>query len=68
MANTKQGGAGEKPTEDFDARIIIDISDDSFKVTHTANLDIEQVYLIFAAALNYMDTMGEHLEPPKFLN
>ena len=57
---------GEKPTEDFDARIIIDITDDSFKVSHTANLDVEQIYLIFAAALNYMDTMGE--APPKFLN
>jgi hypothetical protein len=52
----------------FDARIIVDISDDSFKVTHTANLDLEQVYLIFAAALDYMDAMGENLEPPKFLN
>ena len=35
---------GEKPTEDFDARIIIDVTDDSFKVTHTPNLDLEQVY------------------------
>jgi hypothetical protein len=57
---------GEKPTEDFDARIIIDITDDSFKVSHTANLDVEQIYLIFAAALDYMEAMGE--EPPKFLN
>jgi hypothetical protein len=56
---------GEKPT-DFDARIIIDITDDSFKVSHTANLDVEQIYLIFAAALDYMEAMGE--EPPKFLN
>lgn len=57
---------GEKPIEDFDARIIIDITDDSFKVSHTANLDVEQIYLIFAAALDYMEAMGE--EPPKFLN
>ena len=57
---------GEKPTEDFDARIIIDITDDSFKVSHTANLDVEQIYLIFAAALDYMEALGE--EPPKFLN
>jgi len=53
-------------SEDFDARIIIDITDDSFKVSHTANLDVEQIYLIFAAALDYMEAMGE--EPPKFLN
>jgi hypothetical protein len=66
MANTKQDGAGEKPTEDFDARIIIDVTEDSFKVSHTANLDLEQIYLIFAAALNYMESLGE--EPPKFLN
>ena len=57
---------GEKPTEDFDARIIIDVTEDSFKVSHTANLDLEQIYLIFAAALEYMEAMGE--EPPKFLN
>jgi hypothetical protein len=57
---------GEKPT-DFDARIIVDIIDDSFKVTHTANLDIEKVYLIFAAALDYMDALGG-FEPPEFLN
>ena len=66
MANTKQGGAGEKPTEDFDARIIIDVTEDSFKVSHTANLDLEQIYLIFAAALEYMESMGG--APPKFLN
>jgi hypothetical protein len=53
-------------SEDYDARIIIDITDDSFKVSHTANLDVEQIYLIFAAALDYMEAMGE--EPPKFLN
>lgn len=51
---------------DFDARIIIDVTEDSFKVSHTANLDLEQIYLIFAAALNYMESMGE--TPPKFLN
>jgi len=53
-------------SEDFDARIIIDVTEDSFKVSHTANLDLEQIYLIFAAALEYMEAMGE--APPKFLN
>lgn len=53
-------------SEDFDARIIIDVTEDSFKVSHTANLDLEQIYLIFAAALEYMESMGE--APPKFLN
>lgn len=56
---------GEKPTN-YDARIIIDITDDSFKVSHTANLELDQIYVIFAAALDYMDALVE--EPPKFLN
>lgn len=58
---------GEKPT-DFDARIIIDVTEDSFKVSHTANLDVEQIYVIFAAALEYMESLDAHFEPPKFLN
>ena len=67
MANTKQESLGEKPTE-YEARIIIDIADDSFKVSHTANLELDQIYVIFAAALDYMDTLAEQFEPPKFLN
>ena len=62
---------GEKLTEgDFDARIVIDVTGDSFMVKHTMNLELDQIYLIFIAAVEYMDALAESLdaEPPKFLN
>jgi hypothetical protein len=63
---------GETHIEDgnFDARIVIDVVDNSFMVKHTSNLDLEQIYLIFIAAVEYMDSLADSLdaEPPKFLN
>lgn len=62
---------GEKLTEgDFDARIVIDVTGDSFMVKHTMNLELDQIYLIFVAAVEYMDALADSLdaEPPKFLN
>ena len=62
---------GEKLTEgDFDARIVIDVTGDSFMVKHTRNLELDQIYLIFIAAVEYMDALADSLdaEPPKFLN
>jgi hypothetical protein len=62
---------GEKLTEgDFDARIVIDVTGDSFMVKHTSNLELDQIYLIFVAAVEYMDALADSLdaEPPKFLN
>ena len=62
---------GEKLTEgDFDARIVIDVTGDSFMVKHTVNLELDQIYLIFVAAVEYMDALADSLdaEPPKFLN
>ena len=62
---------GEKLTEgDFDARIVIDVTGDSFMVKHTVNLELDQIYLIFIAAVEYMDALADSLdaEPPKFLN
>jgi hypothetical protein len=56
---------GEKPT-DYSAKIVIDITGDSFMVSHTSNIEMDQIYVIFAAALDYMDALVE--EPPKFLN
>lgn len=55
---------------DFDARIIIDVTGDSFMVKHTSNIELDQIYLIFIAAVEYMDALAESLdaEPPKFLN
>ena len=62
---------GEKLTEgDFDARIVIDVTGDSFMVKHTSNLELDQIYLIFIAAVEYRDALADSLEaePPKFLN
>ncbi len=62
---------GEKLTEgDYDARIVIDVTGDSFTVKHTVNLELDQIYLIFIAAVEYMDALADSLdaEPPKFLN
>lgn len=62
---------GEKLTEgDYDARIVIDVTGDSFMVKHTVNLELDQIYLIFIAAVEYMDALVDSLdaEPPKFLN
>ena len=55
---------------DFDARIIIDVTGDSFMVKHTSNIELDQIYLIFIAAVEYMDALADSLdaEPPKFLN
>lgn len=61
---------GEKLTEgNYDARIVIDVTGDSFMVKHTSNLELDQIYLIFVAAVEYMDALAESLdaEPPKFL-
>ena len=62
---------GEKLTDgDFDARIVIDVTGDAFMVKHTSNLELDQIYLIFVAAVEYMDALADSLdaEPPKFLN
>lgn len=55
---------------DYDARIVIDVTGDSFMVKHTVNLELDQIYLIFIAAVEYMDALADSLdaEPPKFLN
>lgn len=62
---------GETLTDgDYDARIVIDITNDAFTVKHTSNLELDQIYLIFIAAVEYMDALADSLdaEPPKFLN
>lgn len=53
---------------DFDARIVIDITNDAFTVLHTSNMDVLQVYAIFVAAVEYMETALGDNTPPKFLN
>jgi hypothetical protein len=58
------------PTNDYDARIVIDVKDTSFMVSHTANIDINQVYMIFLAAVEYMETeeFGMNPNEPRTLN
>ena len=60
---------GEKPT-DYDARIVIDVKDTTFMVSHTANIDLDQVYVIFLAAIEYMETVEFGIDPdnPRILN
>lgn len=53
---------------DFDARIVIDITNDAFTVLHTSNMDVLQVYAIFVAAVEYMEASLGDQTPPKFLN
>lgn len=60
---------GEIPTdENFEARIVIDLFKDSFSVLHTSNIDIAEVYAIFVAAVEYMDTMMGDAPTSKYLN
>jgi len=60
---------GEIPIEEgFEGRIVVDLYEGSFSVLHTSNIDIDQVYAIFVAALEYMDTMLGDNTPPKYLN
>jgi hypothetical protein len=61
---------GETPTNDYDARIIVDIKDDSFIVSHTGNIDLDQVYMIFVAAIEYMEQEEFGFDPskPRVLN
>lgn len=65
------GPTGEKLTEAaYDARIVIDVKDTTFMVSHTANIDLDQVYVIFLAAIEYMEEQEFGLAPdkPRILN
>lgn len=57
---------GETPTNDYDARIVIDVKDDSFIVSHTTNIDSDQLYVILLAAIEYMDE--NDISSPRTLN
>lgn len=62
---------GETPTDGaYDARIIIDIKDSTFLVSHTANIEMDQIYAIFVAAIEYMETVEFGIDPdtPRILN
>jgi len=59
----------QKETEpDYDARIIVDIKGDSFMVSHTNNIELDQIYMIFLAAIEYMETEEFNMNQPRTLN
>ena len=64
------GPTGAKLTNDYDARIVIDVKDTSFMVSHTANIDTDQLYMILLAAVEYMETeeFGMNPDKPRTLN
>ena len=47
---------------EYDARIVIDVVGDSFVVMHTNNIDLGKVYLIFLAAVDYMEEMSQGMK------
>ena len=53
-------------SNDYDARIVIDVKDDSFIVSHTTNIDSDQLYVILLAAIEYMDE--NDISSPRTLN
>ena len=57
------GPTGAKLTNDYDARIVIDVKDTSFMVSHTANIDTDQLYMILLAAVEYMETEEFGMNP-----
>lgn len=62
---------GETPINpEYDARIIVDIVGDSFVVMHSNNIDLGKVYLIFLAAIDYMEGMSNDMKAndSKYLN
>jgi hypothetical protein len=60
----------ENQNSDYDARIVIDIKGDSFMVSHTANIEMDQLYMIFLAAIEYMEQEEFGFDPsqPRVLN
>jgi hypothetical protein len=49
-----------KPTNDkVTQQILLNISDDSFIINHSADMDILDVYLVLSAALDYIEDEAE---------
>jgi len=63
MVNTRLEGIGVKPIKQSDdevkSRIVLDISDESFLIKHSDDLDILDVYLVLSAALAYIEDEAE---------
>jgi len=43
------------------SQIMLNISDDSFMIMHSDNMDILDVYLVLSAALDYIEEEAEKL-------
>ena len=61
MGNTKLEGTGVKPIDDpkVTQQILLNISDESFLIHHSADMDILDVYLVLSAALDYIEAEAE---------
>ena len=62
MGNIKLEGTGVKPTKDkIKSQIMLNISDESFMLLHSDDLDILDVYLVLQSALAYIEDEAEAL-------
>ena len=62
MGNTKLEGTGVKPTKDqIKSQIMLNISDESFMLLHSDDLDLLDVYLVLQSALAYIEDEAEAL-------
>lgn len=60
---------GEKPIEmEFIARIIIDIQMNSCKLSHSSNLEIQEVYDTLLLVVKSVEELLGDTSPPAFLN
>ena len=61
MGNIKLEGTGVKPTKEdkIKSQIMLNISDESFMLLHSDDLDILDVYLVLSAALDYIEDAAE---------
>ena len=51
-----------RPTDDkIKSQIMLNISDDTFMILHSDNMDILDVYLVLSAALDYIEDEAESL-------
>jgi len=48
-----------KKSDEVKSRIVLDISDESFLIKHSDDLDILDVYLVLSAALAYIEDEAE---------
>ncbi len=69
MENTKLEETGVKRTNTEEMkRIVVDITDDSFSLFHTSNLEAIQIYSILTIALEYLETLLSEETTSKYLN